>query len=771
VALVIDIDTGNPKRRAVSTAVREVFGGVEALIYSTAGAREDAKKWRVILPLASPLPGELFQDMQQAVFRALAKHDLVCDPRLDSPSQICYLPNVPPDARDADGVPLFYEQQHLPGVPLELDDHPIAPDAMRVRREREEMEAKLRERKAHQRDERERKIREGTLTDGDRLIDAFNAANPVEDMLRAYGYVRAYAGSLDWQSPHQQSGSCATRVYDNRWHSLSGSDAAEGVGEQAASGGRFGDAYDLYVHYTHHGDHKAAWRELGSRVCATSDYSAGGNDGEPTETLAGMAEEVTAEAQNGVLVFESEPVDFLSTPAAPPIPLDVFPAVLREYAVPLAEAAGHDVGGYLMALLGACGGCIDDGLRVLLRAQSDFFQSARLWVLLIGNSSSAKTPALRAATSPLWEAHGALRKDWEARVAGVKDEEAQAVKVPTLLIEDATTESLRDILRDNPQGVIALYEEFDSWIGSHDAYNGKGKDRGEWLRLYDGGPHSVDRATGPMKSRHVFVPNWGCSILAATTFAGIKRHAKNLPSDGLLQRFMPVVVSPAREWPDAPHRSSQAAREAFARLLCTLRHIRPGVVRLSPAATEVLESRQRALVGVANALEEVSPDIAAHAGKHIGMIGRVALILHCIECGEHAAIELVSGETMRAAERLLTSLLPHARVLFAALDRGDGSTDVARAAAETLLADGLETFTRRDLIQKCRRFRDAAGGAQEACLRFLADAGWIAPDRAGPKRDGQPARFFVHPAVHGRFGAAGAALRQRRAAVREVFGS
>ena len=61
---------------------------------------------------------------------------------------------------------------------------------------------------------------------------------------------------------------------------------------------------------------------------------------------------------------------------------------------------------------------------------------------------------------------------------------ARPEPVPTVIVEDTTTEALRDTLRDNERGVIAVYEELDSWIGSHDAYRaGSSKDRGEWLRL------------------------------------------------------------------------------------------------------------------------------------------------------------------------------------------------------------------------------------------------------------------------------------------------
>lgn len=291
----------------------------------------------------------------------------------------------------------------------------------------------------------------------------------------------------------------------------------------------------------------------------------------------------------------TEPLDIFRVPVAPPVPAEAFPAVLRKFAVPMAQAAGHDPGAYLIAGLAAASGAIDDAVRVLLRPQSDFFQSARLWVLLIGPSSAAKSPAIKAATKPLYDLHGNLRRDHAEKIAGMTEDEARKEPVPSVIVGDTTIEALRDTLRDNPRGVIAIYEELDSWIGSHDAYRGGGgsKDRGEWLCLYDGGPHTVDRATGSAKQRHVFVPNWGCGILGATTFAALRRLAKNLPPDGLLQRFLPVVVQPLKAWDSEWHMpATRDDREAFATCLADMRRLGKCTIKLSGEATQILNARQ-----------------------------------------------------------------------------------------------------------------------------------------------------------------------------------
>jgi hypothetical protein len=97
---------------------------------------------------------------------------------------------------------------------------------------------------------------------GSSPIERFNAENRIADLMLRYGYEPAPSG-LDWRSPLQQSGSYASRIYlrddgSEEFISLSGSDAAAGVGVKTSSGARRGDAFDLYMFHEHSGDRHAA---------------------------------------------------------------------------------------------------------------------------------------------------------------------------------------------------------------------------------------------------------------------------------------------------------------------------------------------------------------------------------------------------------------------------------------------------------------------------------------------------------------------------------
>lgn len=67
-----DIDTGNPSLDDVLKASTAIFGvDAELLIYSSSSAKEDERKWRLLVPLAEGVPGEEREVTQRALFDLL----------------------------------------------------------------------------------------------------------------------------------------------------------------------------------------------------------------------------------------------------------------------------------------------------------------------------------------------------------------------------------------------------------------------------------------------------------------------------------------------------------------------------------------------------------------------------------------------------------------------------------------------------------------------------------------------------------------------------
>jgi len=263
VALTADIDTGNHSADDIDSLVVEFFGeGIAARIYSTSSATADNKKWRVLIPLAKPSPHAGWRRIMHGFYDFMEANGVKMDRTLLRPGQVCYLPNVAPDMRmggQVTGAPLFYDGGPVDGRGATPEDG-LAPEWIARFEAAEAAAEKAREAvRAEAAARAAEKPRDGSIA-------AWNAANPLADVLLSCGYEPSPSRDDDWRSPKQTSGSYATRLYRREdgtefWISLSGSDAEADVGA-AAAGCRWGDAFDLFVHFKHGGNFTAAVNSL-----------------------------------------------------------------------------------------------------------------------------------------------------------------------------------------------------------------------------------------------------------------------------------------------------------------------------------------------------------------------------------------------------------------------------------------------------------------------------------------------------------------------------
>ena len=251
---------------AIVGAVQAFAGDCAWLIYSSPHSRPGDRRWRVILPMGSALAFAGWYDCQLAFFGHMESGGIKMDHALARAGQPVYLPNVPPvhiksgtALHGGDGAPLYFVKHasSTAALGLSMASHPLASRVTAIRKRRAADDA-----------ERERIRQESAMRRAqkpqdanDNIIAAFNATNSIAVMLELCGYEQSPRSAEDWRSPHQTGETYATRIIDDKWVSLSQSDAAARLGRQCKSG-CFGDAYDLYVHYKHGGDHKSAFRAL-----------------------------------------------------------------------------------------------------------------------------------------------------------------------------------------------------------------------------------------------------------------------------------------------------------------------------------------------------------------------------------------------------------------------------------------------------------------------------------------------------------------------------
>jgi hypothetical protein len=474
------------------------------------------------------------------------------------------------------------------------------------------------------------------------------------------------------------------------------------------------------------------------------------------------------------------PVNLLREVGAPPLThLDV-PPVIGEFAETFAAAGGFDATGVILSATVCAAAALDDGIRLLLPGASSHFESARLWAAIIAPPGVGKSPMEREAQAPLFELHRELLDDDAKglRQGGSEDDDADNRPRRALLTSDATIDKLSEILADNPRGILYCVDEFDSWLGQHEAFgrDGGNRNRGEWMRLYDGGPHQVDR----VRRGSFYVKNWGASVLTATTPAALRRLSRKLSADGLFQRFLTITVQPMRDR-DAtiPGLVVERARRAYAaRIRAVFAHcadlVERPIVRLSGDASSLYEAEERRLRPLVTAATNISDGFAAHVAKHPGMLARVALTFHAIGdeiltddgVPRHPCTANVSAATMQLAVRFMRAAYRHAYAVHAGILADGAPIELARAVARSVLADKMPTFNRREITHACRAFRTASDWQRANALATLEDFGWIEGDALTAAHG---SRFAVNPRVHAQFEEEAEQHIERRRQIREAL--
>jgi len=482
------------------------------------------------------------------------------------------------------------------------------------------------------------------------------------------------------------------------------------------------------------------------------------------------------------------PLNIFAEFPAPPIARDMLPAAVADYAFDCGELIGVTPSMVAIPALVACASALHDDVKIQpKRHETGWTESARLWCAIVGSPSVKKSPAIRRATRRLRKidkdlneenarqaAEHAVQMDAykeakkEAKKSGGSIPEPKRPAMMRMLVEDITVEALSDVLKDNSRGVLCIQDELSGWFGSMDAYTGGksgNKDRAAWLQAYDGGYRQVDRV---MRGA-ISIPNFSVSMIGGIQPDAIRRIAKDMTDDGLMQRFMIVIGGNETEH-DRPENSD--ANRAFADLVDHLHAVQGSgePVRLSDQAHAV---RERVL-NYANELADypaLPGGLRSHLGKWSGLFARLLLTYHAIECAAqrtHPVEELVSGATAVQVERLMTRfLLPHSLAYYTDVLGASGDLEHARWIAGHILSKGLLAISNRDLVQAYKQWRGLDDWRRQRVMQLLEDMSWVAPviEEGRPSKRGATS-WSVNPQVHDAFAEKAQAESERRDRIR-----
>lgn len=452
-----------------------------------------------------------------------------------------------------------------------------------------------------------------------------------------------------------------------------------------------------------------------------------------------------------------------------PFPVGALFEPIRRFVISAARSIGCDVCYVAVPLFAALASAIGNTRRIQLKR--GWTEPAIVWVAIVGESGTQKTPALTLGTEQVHRRQrDAMRqyaeervryfvekqqyerdlKAWERNATGGEaphqPEEPQLVRN---VVSDSTVEALATVLLHNPRGVLLEREELAGWIASFNQYKGgRGADAQHYLSMHAGKFILVDRKQGSPPT--VFVPAACVSVVGGIQPAILDRilGAEHRDS-GLLARLL--LAMPPRQpkrWSDAtiPDAVEAEVRTLFERLYSLETDLNddgdptPRSLPLTPAAKEIW-------VHFVNTHGEehmdLIGDLSAAWSKLEGYAARLALVLHCARCaaGDSTADpDFVDVESMRAGITLSKWFGLEARRVYGVISESDEQRK-RRQLVEWIQRRGGR-ITVRDMTRGLWEYRGQADAAR-ASLNDLIQSRlgrWTGGSSGG--KGGRPSETF-----------------------------
>jgi uncharacterized protein DUF3987 len=445
------------------------------------------------------------------------------------------------------------------------------------------------------------------------------------------------------------------------------------------------------------------------------------------------------------------PVDLWSTFDPPRLPHGLLPSVIENFAFEQGATMGVDPAGLAAAALAVCAAAVSDRIQLRVKRYGGWNEATRLWVGLVGDPSTKKSPMIYQTVRPLeridaalWHTYIAAKTEWDA----LDKETKRATPPPPQIrvkLDDATVEAAQEVLRDSTDGVLYLRDELSGFFGSLDkyaGYRGAANDRGFWLQAYNGGSYTFDRVKrGSGRIEHLSV-----SVLGGIQPEPMRKLAADTVDDGLIQRLVPIMLRPGGVGRDE---EMSSAVESYETLVEQLHQMQPPAlndVGLDDAARKIREEMERKHCELAM-IEIINKKLSAHVGKYDGIFARLCLLWHCIE-NPHTEppLQISAACTRRVADFLLHFLLPHAIAFYANIYGLSDDHDRLTAVAGYILAHKVERLTNRVIQRGDSTMRGLKRHEIENVCYQLNALGWIT--EAQQRRLTDPPRWDVNPEVH-----------------------
>lgn len=364
--------------------------------------------------------------------------------------------------------------------------------------------------------------------------------------------------------------------------------------------------------------------------------------------------------ENEFITEGGEVIEEEAATGAAEFPVAALPLPLQRYVLEVAESirCPVDFPGCFVLAVASIG--IGNSRKIALKKK--WTESGRLYMAIVADPGSAKSPAMKAVCEPLYDWQREIHENFDYKLDEYRrlkeDYEAKKkAKDPTcpadpprkpnyqhVWTSDATTEKLADMLKGSPRGMGMIQDEVTALVQGMNQYKqgGKGRDRQFYLSAWDGTPAKVDRKNDDGNPIVIHDPY-------LTVFGGIQPEMLGAlkdefgREDGFVHRFL--FSFPATGlvdvWRDdhVSETAERAWKDCFKRLMTLDLHCdpdgrtRPYVMLMTEAARAAWK---RWYDETNEEMVDLDPVFQRPMRKMIGYAARLTLIVQLLRwaCGE-----------------------------------------------------------------------------------------------------------------------------------------
>lgn len=415
------------------------------------------------------------------------------------------------------------------------------------------------------------------------------------------------------------------------------------------------------------------------------------------------------------------------TPIAPTLPLDLIPTAFRAWIVDEADRMQGHLDYFVAAVIVAISSLLGRKLVVRPKKLDNWAVVPNLWGALIGRPTTKKSPVQSKAFEFVNELANEAAKefaeqelDWKAdhavllgrkkgleekiKEAGKKENTAANIgayrdelreiereieesrpRAKRYFTNDATTEKIAEIVRDNPNGIAVIRDELYGFLKSNEKPGREG-DRAFFLESWNGsGSYTVDRiGRGTIHIKALRLSIFG-GIQPSRLGEYIREAVQGgAGDDGLLQRFQ-VMVWPehATDWQYVDRVPDAEARERARKVFRSIAEAGPtdfnanagngeeGIPWIGFTEDAQLLFREW-LTQLENRLckdESLTPALGSHLGKYRSLMPSLALIFHVVDVLDSGNVGSgISLEATKMAAAYCEYLEQHARKVYVSVE-------------------------------------------------------------------------------------------------------